>query len=252
MEKDTSDTNKTDFVVITGANGGLGQSIANALAIKGYSLILCTRKRDDDFQAWASRIANLNGIQVEFMNFDFQHPSEVKAASGFLVKTYKIYGLVNCAGMPFGSTILMTKVDDLRMILEVNFINQVLFSQPILRLMCKQKSGSIVNISSMSSLMSQSGTFAYGASKSAMNHFTKVAAAETGRFGVRVNAICPGLVQTNMLKEMDPEALLKLVEKSALSRVATPEEIASLVCFLISPESSYISGEVIKINGGEV
>jgi 3-oxoacyl-[acyl-carrier protein] reductase len=103
----------------------------------------------------------------------------------------------------------------------------------------------------MSALNADPGTLAYGASKAALVHFTKVAAAESGRFGVRVNAVCPGPIDTEMLMEMNDQALNKLKSKVALGRVGTPDEVASAVHFLISDKSAYISGEVMRINGGD-
>jgi 3-oxoacyl-[acyl-carrier protein] reductase len=145
----------------------------------------------------------------------------------------------------------MTKIEDLKTILDVNFTHQVLFTQQILRTMCSRKRGSIVNIASMSALNADAGTLAYGASKAALIHFTRVAAAESGKFGVRVNAVSPGAIETEMLNLMDDVALEKLRARSALMRFGKPEEVASAVLFLISDESSYISGEIMKINGGE-
>jgi len=240
-----------EFVVVTGANGGIGKSVANYLANRGYSLILCTRERNESFAAWASQLEKDYDIHVQLIHFDFSISKDVRDASIELSRKYKIISLINCAGMPFGATTLMTKIEDLKIILDVNFTHQVLFTQQILKSMYACKKGSIVNVVSMSALNADSGTLAYGASKAAMIHFTKVAAAESGRFGVRVNAVCPGVIDTKMLNHMDNLALDRLKTKTALMRVGKPEEVASAVWFLISDESSYISGEILKINGGE-
>jgi 3-oxoacyl-[acyl-carrier protein] reductase len=221
------------------------------LARHGYSLILCTRANNADFTSWATDLQTDYGIDVQFVHFDFSKAQDVKEASISIAKKYKISSLVNCAGIPFGATILMTKIEDLKTILDVNFTHQVLFTQQILRTMCSRKRGSIVNIASMSALNADAGTLAYGASKAALIHFTRVAAAESGKFGVRVNAVSPGAIETEMLNLMDDVALEKLRARSALMRFGKPEEVASAVLFLISDESSYISGEIMKINGGE-
>ena len=250
--------NKTDqleviseYVVVTGANGGIGRCVSGHLASHGYSLILCTREQNDDFASWATSLQKDYGVDVQFVHFDFSKAQEVKEASIAITKKYRISSLVNCAGMPFGATTLMTKIEDLKTVLDVNFTHQVLFTQQILKTMCSNRRGSIVNVASMSAFNADAGTLAYGASKAALVHFTKVAAAESGRFGVRVNAVSPGAIDTEMLNLMDDVALEKLRDRSASMRFGRPEEVASVVLFLISDESSYISGEILKINGGE-
>jgi 3-oxoacyl-[acyl-carrier protein] reductase len=241
----------TEFVVVTGGNGGIGRAIAKHLAEQGLSLVLCTRDKNDLFANWASELAEAHNVRIDLMEFDFRNSIDVKAASMSLVKNYKVAGLVNCAGMPFGATILMTKIEDLREIIEVNFINQVLFTQYILKGMCSNKKGSIVNIASMSGINADAGTLAYGSSKAALIFFTKVAAAESGKYGVRVNAVCPGAIDTEMLRQMNEVALDRLKLRSAMGRVGTPVEVATTVGFLLSDASSYISGEVLQINGGQ-
>jgi 3-oxoacyl-[acyl-carrier protein] reductase len=240
-----------EFVIVTGANGGIGRAIAKHLAEQGLNLVLCTRDKNDPFAIWTSELAEVHNVRIDLMEFDFRNSVDVKTASMSLVKNYKVVGLVNCAGMPFGATILMTKIEDLREVIEVNFINQVLFTQNILKGMCSNKKGSIVNIASMSGINTDAGTLAYGSSKAALIFFTKVAAAESGRYGERVNAVCPGAIDTDMLKQMSEAALEKLKLRSAMARVGTPVEVATTVGFLLSDASSYISGEVIQINGGQ-
>ncbi len=240
-----------EFVVITGANGGIGKSISKHLARHGYSLILCAREKNEDLTFWASHLENSYGVRVQLFYFDFSNAQDVKEISVAIAREYSVSSLVNCAGMPYGATTLMTKIEDLKTVLDVNFTHQVLFTQQILKSMYARKKGSIVNIASMSGLNADAGTLAYGASKAALIHFTKVAAAESGRFGVRVNAVCPGAIETEMLNLMDSVSLEKLSTRSALMRLGKPEEVAAAVLFLISEASSYISGEILKINGGD-
>jgi 3-oxoacyl-[acyl-carrier protein] reductase len=251
MSPSQSKQNESKYVVVTGANGGIGRAISKRLAQESYSLILCVREENESFSNWALSLSEKHKIEVHVVCFDFKFPERVKNASINLARNYDVFALINCAGMPFGATTLLTKIEDLRIVFEVNFINQVLFTQQILKAMCSRKKGSIVNVASMSALNADAGTLAYGASKAALVHFTKVAAAESGRFGVRVNAVCPGPIDTEMLMEMNDQALNKLKSKVALGRVGTPDEVASAVHFLISDESAYISGEVMRINGGD-
>jgi|LauGreSuBDMM15SN_2_FD.fasta_scaffold01419_4 3-oxoacyl-[acyl-carrier protein] reductase len=252
MRINDSDRYRLKTAVITGANGGIGRSTAIELAAKGMNLILCTRQNNPEWEFWGNELSTKYGIEVNCFQFDFANEDEVRNIAREINRDYKIDYLVNCAGMPFGATVLMTRLEDLQRVLNVNFVNQVLFTQYFVKSMYSQKFGVVVNIASMSGLGAEIGTFAYGASKAALIHFTKVLASESGKFGVRVNAICPGVIQTNMLASMDPRALEKQVAHSAEGRIGLPHEVAQTVEFLISDSSSYISGQSIILNGGEI
>jgi 3-oxoacyl-[acyl-carrier protein] reductase len=236
--------------LITGANGGIGREIAVELATKGLNLVLCTRSINKEWKEWTQQLAKKENVTVKLYQFDFTNQESVSLAAKSILGEHKVDYLVNCAGMPFGATVAMTRIDDLRLVLNVNFVNQVLFTQYFLKGMYSRRNGVIVNIASMSGLNSENGTLAYGASKAALLHFTKVLATESGRFGVRVNAICPGAIQTKMLDSMEKVAHEKIVSQSALGRVGRPTEVAQTVQFLISDSSSYLSGQAIQLNGG--
>jgi len=247
-----SDKYRLKTAVITGANGGIGRSTAIELAAKGMNLVLCTRQNNSEWEYWANELSSKYGIEVKCFQFDFANEDAVRDIAREINRDNRIDYLVNCAGMPFGATVLMTRLDDLQRVLDVNFVNQVLFTQYFVKKMYSQKFGVIVNIASMSGLGAEIGTLAYGASKAALIHFTKVLASESGKYGVRANAICPGVIQTNMLASMDPRALQEQVAHSAEGRIGLPHEVAQTVEFLISDSSSYISGQSINVNGGEI
>jgi len=252
MRINDSDKYRSKAAVITGANGGIGKSTAIELATKGMNLILCTRQINHEWEVWGNELSSKYGIEVKYFQFDFANETEVRNIAKEINRENKIDYLVNCAGMPFGATVLMTRLEDLQRVLDVNFVNQVLFTQYFVKSMYSRRFGVIVNIASMSGLGAENGTLAYGASKAALIHFTKVLASESGKFGVRVNAICPGVIHTNMLASMDPRALERQVAHSAGGRIGLPQEVAQTVEFLISDSSSYISGQSINLNGGEI
>ena len=145
----------------------------------------------------------------------------------------------------------MTKLDTFKKIFQVNFYSPVLLMQMVLKNMIKNKSGSIINLSSISAFESNEGRSAYSASKSALNSISKTIARELGKVNIRVNNVAPGVIDTKMLNSNTNKEIIKeLINKSSLKRVGNPNEVANTILFLASDLSSYISGETIKVDGG--
>ena len=117
--------------------------------------------------------------------------------------------------------------------------------------MSRNKKGSIVNISSITSFQNESGTLAYGSSKSALNYATKIIAKELGAFGINVNAVAPGVTNTPMLEKMNSESIKKQISLSSNKKIAEPQDIASVIYFLCSEESKHITGQIINVDGGQ-
>ena len=144
----------------------------------------------------------------------------------------------------------MTSLAKIKEVMQVNFFSQILITQQVAKIMMKQKHGAIVNMSSVTALDNQGGWTAYGSSKGAMISFTRTAARELATFGIRVNAVAPGLIDTQMGGEMDEKYQADMISRADLGRKGTPEEVANLVCFFVSDEASYITGQIIRIDGG--
>ncbi len=229
--------------VITGANRGIGLSIARTFLENGAEVFACMRNSDRD-------IGSLGGL-VRPVSLDLGNDESIKlAVKDILSQTQKVDILINNAGIASGGVFQMTSISDLRQIFEVNFFGQILFSQSISRIMARRKHGSIVNITSTAAEIPDLGTMAYGASKAALGRATKSMASELGMLGIRVNGIAPGVTKTDMYEQMDVVARDKLVSNSALKRVAEPQDVANAALFFASDLSSHITGQILRVDGG--
>jgi 3-oxoacyl-[acyl-carrier protein] reductase len=241
--------NKT--VLITGANRGIGRAMAEAFAQAGASLIVHSRSQTPAFAEDMSALATQYGVAVERVAFDMTDTPAMKAAiNAALPPGRKIDVLVNNAGIAHGGLFQMTPLSVVRSVFDVNFFAQLELTQLMIRRMNRQKYGAIVNIGSIAGLDLAAGNVAYGVSKAALMAFTQTLAAEVGSLGVRVNAVAPGLVDTEMATQMGEKAGTEMIQNSAMKRLATVEEIAQVVLFLASDAASFVNGQVIPVNGG--
>lgn len=237
--------------LITGCNRGIGKAIAEKFVSEGANLICAIRKENPAFKAETDVWAEKYGVSIDFIYFDLTDEESVKTAFKELSKDKKPLDiLVNNAGIPAGGFLLMTPLSKIKEVMQVNFFSQVLVTQLATKMMMKQKHGAIVNMASVTALDNQAGWTAYGSSKSAMISFTRTSARELASFGVRVNAVAPGLIDTEMGGAMDEKSQNEMLSRADLGRKGTPEEIANLVSFLASDEASYITGQIIRIDGG--
>lgn len=242
-------TGKT--ALITGCNRGIGKAMAEKFASEGANLICAIRKENPVFQAETDSWASKYGVKIDFFFFDLTDEDGIKTAFKNLTKDKRTIDiLVNNAGIPAGGFLLMTSLAKIKEVMQVNFFSQILITQQVAKIMMKQKHGAIVNMSSVTALDNQGGWTAYGSSKGAIISFTRTAARELAAFGIRVNAVAPGLIDTQMGGEMDEKYQADMINRADLGRKGTPEEVANLVCFLASDEASYITGQIIRIDGG--
>ena len=162
-----------------------------------------------------------------------------------------IYILVNAAGVVSPNRLFsMTKMEDIRRVMEVNFFSAIELTQLVCRSMMRQRKGSIINIGSIAAWGEDTSQMEYAASKAALTIATKKLARELGATGIRVNAVAPGLTQTKMLEELSEEQLQSITKGVGLHRLGTPEEIAQVCLWLASDHSSFVTGETIKADGG--
>ncbi|MBR5837251.1 MAG: SDR family oxidoreductase [Victivallales bacterium] len=238
-------------IVITGSNRGLGRAAVEAFAAAGANVWACARKPSEAFEADMKALAEKNDVVIEPVYFDLTDVAAVKAGIMlFASEKRTVDVLVNNAGMPYGGLMMTTPIDKLREVFEVNYFSQIRMMQMVGKLMMRQKSGSIVNIASVGGIETTPGYLAYGSSKAALIWATKMIAKELAPFGIRVNAVAPGLTKTDMGGYKSSDELEKTIARTALKRMAEPKEIVNGILYLASDESSFVTGTVLQIDGG--
>ena len=243
---------KGKTAVVTGCGRGIGKAILEVFARQGANVWACIRKPDEAFQKYAGDLSQSTGVIISPIAFDLAVPEQVKAGvSSITASKAPIDILVNNAGIIHTALFQMTPVSKLKEIFEVNFFSQMLLTQQIAKVMTRQKRGSIINLSSSAAIEANEGRTAYAASKAALICATQVMAKELAAHGIRVNAVAPGLTMTDMMQQSTPaDALERTLQRICLKRVGMPEEIANAVLFLASDLSSYVTGQVLRVDGG--
>jgi len=243
---------KGKTAAITGCNRGIGKAILEIFAKNGANIWACVRKPQKNFENYISDISNKYSVEIFPIYFDLNNEEEIKeAAKTITISKKPLNILVNNAGIIFTSLFQMTSINKIKDIFLINLFSNLLFTQYLIKIMIKQKEGSIINISSSAAIEGNEGRIAYASSKSALITSSKVMSRELGIHNIRVNTIAPGLTSTDMMKESTPnEVLVKVLERIPLKRIGEPKEIASVALFLSSELSSYITGQVIRVDGG--
>ena len=240
-------------VLITGALAGIGRATALAFARQGARLVVSGR-RDDAGQALAGELREL-GVEAEFIRADVRHESEVEAlVAGTLARFGRLDVAVNNAGTEGTLTPLTDlSVDSYAAVFDTNVLGTVLSLKHELRVMRGQGSGAIVNLSSTMGHRGAANASLYVASKHAVEGLTKTAALEGAPLGIRVNAVAPGPVETEMLARLTGggERKAALVAGVPMRRAGTPEEIAQAIVWLASEHAGFLTGQVIDVNGGK-
>lgn len=239
-------------VIITGARRGIGRASVDVFALEGANIWACARKKDEEFEASMRDIAKNNKVSIWPVYFDATNETEIKKAVQSIKKQNLVVDvLVNNAGIVEASTsFAMTSMQKMRNVMEVNFFATSLITQYVSRLMIKQNSGSIINIASIAGIDGEPAQYEYVASKAAIIGATKKLARELSEYNIRVNAIAPGVVDTEMGRKLDEGLKQSIISKIIMKRFAEPKEIANVIAFLASDMSSYITAQVIRVDGG--
>jgi len=237
------------IALITGGAQGIGKVIGKELAVQGAHVIVGDINKEGAEKA-AAEIKNSGGKASE-VKIDVSNATIVQGVFDSILKEYKPLDIVvNNAGITRDGLLVRMKEIDWDMVLNINLKGSFLCSQQAAKQTMKQKSGCIVNIASIVGLMGNFGQANYSASKAGLIGFTKTLAKEVAPRGIRANAIAPGFIDTEMTQVLEDSIRLKLIEQIPLARLGQPEDVARCVSFLVSDSASYITGQVINVNGG--
>ena len=236
--------------LVTGGSRGIGRAIVELFAREGASVYYLSRSEAEDGAALATAAAE-GGGSVEWMSCDVASESAVEAAVEAVIKARGCIDVaVNNAGITRDGLVFRMSLDDWEAVLKTNLTSAFLVSKTVARHMIKKRSGSIINLSSVVGMRGNGGQTNYAASKAGVIGFTKSLAREVASRGVRVNALAPGFIETSMTAKISEEMREKLKASIPLGRIGSPEDVARAALFLASDASSYITGEVLRIDGG--
>jgi 3-oxoacyl-[acyl-carrier protein] reductase len=234
--------------IITGSSRGIGRSIALEFALQGADVVINYNKSNADAEMVASEVERL-GRRAMLIGASVDDRAAVQ---GMIKQAEKEFGtvdiMVNNAGSAKDVFLMMMSDQAWNEVMDTNLKGTFYCCREVIRVMIKHRSGSIINIASLSGVSGRPGQCNYSASKGGVIAFTKSLAQEVGRFGIRVNAIAPGLIESSMTENLTPEILN--IESIALRRLGAPEEVAKAAVFLASDMSAYTTGTVLHVNGG--
>jgi 3-oxoacyl-[acyl-carrier protein] reductase len=237
--------------LITGCLKGIGLSAMRLFARSGSNIVACCQREDPGFECTCRELAEEAGVCIFPHYFDLAHPEEIKSAMKQVAAAgHKVDILLNIAGMTEDSLFNMTTMPAMNRVFEINVFAQMLVTQYVSKLMVRQKSGSIINVSSVSAIDGNVGQTSYSASKAALIGATKTLASELAEHNIRVNAVAPGVIKTDMTAAIPPERFEKLCSRIPMRRPGLPSEVAGVMLFLASDLSTYITGQVLRIDGG--
>lgn len=238
--------------MITGATRGIGKQIALTLANEGYNIVLNYRTENDELKQLKNEIESKNvkclAVQGDVTNFE-----DCKQMIESTIEEFgKIDVLVNNAGITKDMLLARMKEDDFKQVIDVNLVGTFNMTKNVISYMMKARNGRIINISSVVGIAGNAGQTNYSASKAGIIGFTKSLAKEVASRNILVNAVAPGFIETNMTDVLKQEVKDEIAKNIPLKRMGTPQDVANVVKFLASEDSSYITGQVISVDGGMI
>ena len=237
--------------IVTGASRGIGAAIAHRLCETGANVVICSRSADTIAQV-ADTLQD-KGYAVHAMVADISQKADVEALIEKTIAQFsQIDILVNNAGITRDMLLMRLKDEDWEAVLQTNLTGTMYCTRAVLRPMIRQKSGRIINISSVVGLMGNAGQANYAAAKAGILGLTKATAKEVGARGITVNAIAPGFITTDMTAQIPEQSQEQILEMIPLRGFGDPEDVADAVCFLASDAARYITGQTLQVDGGMV
>ncbi len=234
------------LALVTGASRGIGKACAIELAKAGYDVIINYAGNVDAANKTVEEIKAL-GVDSAAYKFDVSNPEEVNVSIAEIIEKYgRIDILVNNAGITRDGLFMRMSEENWNAVINTNLSSAFYVSQPVVKVMMKQRSGAIVNMASVVGVSGNAGQANYSAAKAGLIGLTKTLAKELGSRGIRVNAVAPGFINTDMTKDLDTS---KFTDFIPLKRLGEPEDIAKAVKFL-AVDAQYVTGQVLEVDGG--
>jgi 3-oxoacyl-[acyl-carrier protein] reductase len=242
---------KGKVALVTGASRGIGRAIAVALARGGASLALNYAGNEAAAQEALKLVEAAGAPRARLLRFDVADPAACsKAVEEVVAELGGLHILVNNAGIAIDQLLMRLKDEDWKRQLDVNLTGAFNLVRAASRPMMKARGGAIVNLSSVVGEMGNAGQVAYAATKAGLIGLTKSVARELASRNIRCNAVTPGFIDTDMTSALPEAARTRMLESIPLARLGSAEDVANAVCFLASDQAAYVTGEVLKVNGG--
>jgi 3-oxoacyl-[acyl-carrier protein] reductase len=237
-------------VIVTGGASGIGSAISRRLAQDGFFVLINYNSRREQAEELKAELL-LKGQRAEILGFNVLDRADMESKLEAFLGEHSdcaLFGLVNNAGITKDTLVGLMSDEDFKSVLETNVYGSFYLMRWAIKKLLLKKAGAIVNMSSLSGQIGNAGQFNYAASKAALIAMTKSLSQEVGRKGIRVNAVAPGIIETGMTQNIP---FLEEVKKNIpLKRAGRAEEVASVVSFLLSQDSSYMTGQTLSVNGG--
>ena len=238
--------------LVTGASRGIGEATAHRLAEAGATVVVCSTILDGS-RLVAEELTERHGTPADAMAFDLRDSRAMQQAIRDVARKHgQLDAVVANAGILEDAVLGMISDDVIDRVLQTNVAGTLRTVQAAARVMTRQRGGSMVLLASIVGERGNEGQVAYSASKSAVATIARSAAKELGRFGIRVNAVAPGVIQTDMISHLDDDVLRRRVDDTALGRLGTPDDVARVIRFLVSDDAGFVTGQVLGVDGGLV